>query len=113
MTALEAVAQLGEIFELQVAVGTRIGRDLLVIDPQGITHVMKQAGDGIGRDGNAEFGQFLGDRGWSCGETSVGRSWDHPRYRVRAGNGERRLGRRFFVGVRPPPVRRDRPLTTF
>jgi len=32
----------------------------------------------------------------------------------RAGNGERRLGRAFFfVGVRPPPVRRDRPLTTF
>ena len=62
MTALEAVAQLGEILELKVSVGTRIGRDLLVIDPQGITHVMKQAGDGIGGDGNAEFGRFLGDR---------------------------------------------------
>ncbi|MGA3090646.1 MAG: hypothetical protein ABSD75_18745 [Terriglobales bacterium] len=63
MTALESVAQLGEIFELQVAVGTGIGRDLLVIDAQGIAQVMKQAGDGIGRDGNAEFGQLLGDRG--------------------------------------------------
>src|SRR5580692_12842215 len=39
MTTLEAVAQLGEIFELQISVGTRIGRDLLVIDPQGIAHV--------------------------------------------------------------------------
>ena len=39
---------------------------------------------------------------------------DHPRYRVRAGNGERRSGLAFFsAGVRPPPVRRDRPLTTF
>src|SRR5216683_7536125 len=34
MTALEAVAQLGEILELKVAVGTRTGRDLLLIDPQ-------------------------------------------------------------------------------
>ena len=62
MTALETVAQFGQIFELKIAVGTRIGRDLLVIDPQGIAHVMKQAGDGIGGEGNAEFGQFLGDR---------------------------------------------------
>jgi hypothetical protein len=63
MTALEAVAQFGEIFELKVAVGTRIGRDLLLIDPQGIAHVMEQAGDGIGRDGNVEFGQLLRDGG--------------------------------------------------
>ena len=63
MTALEAVAQFGEIFELKVAVGTRIGRDLLLIDSQGIAHVMEQAGDGIGRDGNAEFGQLCSDGG--------------------------------------------------
>ena len=66
MTALEAVAQLGEIFELKVAVGTRIGRDLLLIEPQGIAHVMEQAGHGMGRDGNAEFGQLLRDRGGSA-----------------------------------------------
>ena len=65
MTALETVAQFGQIFELQVAVGTGIGRDLLVIDPQGITHVMKQAGNGIGGDGNAEFGQLFRDGGSS------------------------------------------------
>ena len=63
MTALEAVAQFGEIFELKVAVGTRIGRDLLLIDPQGIAHVLEQAGDGIGRDGNAELGQLPRDGG--------------------------------------------------
>ena len=66
MTALETVAQLGEILELKVAVGTRTGRDLLLINPQGIAHVMEQAGDGIGRDGNAEFGQLLRDRGGSA-----------------------------------------------
>ena len=61
MTALEAVAQLSKIFELKIPVGTRTGGDLLLIDPQGIAHVMEQAGDGVRRDGNAEFGQLLRD----------------------------------------------------
>ena len=65
MTALEAVAQLGKIFELKIPVGTRTGGNLLLIDPQGIAHVMEQASDGIGRDGNAEFGQLLRDGGGS------------------------------------------------
>ena len=55
MTALETAAQLGQIFELKISVGTRTGGDLLLIDPQRIAHVMKQAGDGTGGDGNAEF----------------------------------------------------------
>ena len=63
VAALEAVAQIGEVFELKVAVGTGIGRDLLLIDPQGIAHLLEQTGDGIGRDGDAEFGQRLRDRG--------------------------------------------------
>ena len=63
MTALETVAQLGQIFELKISVGTRTGGDLLLIDPQGIAHVMKQTGDGIGGDGNAEFGQLIRDGG--------------------------------------------------
>lgn len=66
MTALEAVAQLGQIFELKIPVGAEAGRDLLLIDPQRIAHGMEQAGDGIGGDGNAEFGQLLGDRGGSA-----------------------------------------------
>jgi len=65
MTALETVAQFGEIFELQIPVGTRTGGDLLLIDAQGIAHVMEQASDGIGRDGNAESGQLLRDGGGS------------------------------------------------
>src|SRR6266567_2341296 len=50
MTALEAVAQLGEIFELKIAVGTRTGRDLLLVDPQRIAHAVEQTSDGVGRD---------------------------------------------------------------
>jgi len=65
MTALEAVAQLGEILELKIAVGTRTGGDLLLIDPQRIAHGMEQASDGIGGDGNAEFSQLFRDGGSS------------------------------------------------
>jgi hypothetical protein len=70
MTALEAVAQLGKIFELKIPVGTRTGGDLLLIDPQGIAQVMKQAGDGIGRYGNAEFGQLCSNGGGSAARPS-------------------------------------------
>jgi hypothetical protein len=48
MTALEAVAQLGQIFELKIPVRAEAGRDLLLIDPQRIAHGMEQAGDGMG-----------------------------------------------------------------
>src|SRR5580693_869713 len=65
MTALETVAQLGQIFELKISVGTGTGGDLLLIDPQRIAHVMEQAGDGIGGDGNAEFSQLFRDGGGS------------------------------------------------
>jgi hypothetical protein len=65
MTALETVAQLGQIFELKISVGTRTGGDLLLIDPQRIAHVMEQASDGIGGDGNAEFTQLIRDGGSS------------------------------------------------
>ena len=58
MAALEALTQLGEIFELEVAVGAGVRGNLLVIDAERIAHLMEQTGDGV-----AEFGQFLGNRG--------------------------------------------------
>jgi hypothetical protein len=61
MTALETIPQVGEIFELEVAVRARVGGDLFVIDAQGIAHLVQQAGHGVGGDSNAELGQFLGD----------------------------------------------------
>jgi hypothetical protein len=61
MAVLEAVAQVGEVFELKVAVGADAGRNLLVIETQGIAHLMEQARHGIGRNGKAECCQFLGD----------------------------------------------------
>jgi hypothetical protein len=58
---LEATAQLGQIFELEIAIRTEVGGDLLVIDAQRIAHLMEQAGDGIGADSDAEWAKFLGD----------------------------------------------------
>src|SRR6201981_1439074 len=48
MTTLKAIAQLGQILELQIAFGTTTGGNLLLIDTQGIAQVMEQAGNGIG-----------------------------------------------------------------
>ncbi len=68
MASLEAPTQLGEIFELEVAIGARGGGDLFVIDAQGIAHLMEQARDGVRRDGDAEQKQGLGDpRGTATG----------------------------------------------
>ena len=65
MTTLKAMAQLGQIFELEISLGTTTGGNLLLIDPQGIADVMQQTGDRIGRNRNIEMGQLLGDRGRS------------------------------------------------
>jgi hypothetical protein len=47
VTALKAVAQLGEIFKLEIAAGAEVGGDLLAIDAQGIAHLIEQAGDSV------------------------------------------------------------------
>jgi hypothetical protein len=41
---LESVSKVAEIEELIIAIGTVVGRELLVIDPQGIAHPMEEAG---------------------------------------------------------------------
>lgn len=56
MTTLKAMAQLGQILELQIALGTTTGGNLLLIDPQGIAQGMEQAGNGIGGNGNVKSG---------------------------------------------------------
>src|SRR5215471_21325191 len=61
MTALEAVAQIGEIFELEVAMWAVAGGDLLVIDAQRIAHLIEQSRHGIGADRDAQRAEFLGD----------------------------------------------------
>jgi hypothetical protein len=45
---------MGEIFELEVAAGMDPGGNLLVIEAQGIAHLMEQASGRVGRDGEAQ-----------------------------------------------------------
>ncbi len=54
-------AQLGEVFELEVAVGADSGRNLLVIDAERIAHLMEKTGDRVGTDDDAEVTQCLGN----------------------------------------------------
>ena len=63
VAALEAGAQIGEIFELEVSVGAVAGGDLFVIHAQRIAHLVEQSRDGIGADTDAECEEFLGDSG--------------------------------------------------
>ena len=59
--ALKSVAQVAEIEELMVAIGTVVGGKVLVIDAQGIAHLMEEAGNGVGTDYDAEVTQRPGN----------------------------------------------------
>jgi len=63
VTALEAVTQIGEIFELEIPIRAVTGGDLFVIHAQRIPHLIEQPRDGVGADADAELAQFLGDSG--------------------------------------------------
>ena len=63
MTALEATAQLGEIFELEISIGAVAGGDLLMIHTERIAHLIEQPRDGIGAGGDTELAKFLGYSG--------------------------------------------------
>ena len=66
MTALEAIAQIREVFELEVSMGAVAGGDLFVIHAQRIAHLIEQSRDGIGADRNAECAEFPGYSGRSA-----------------------------------------------
>jgi hypothetical protein len=115
MTAsLKAIPQVTEIEELIVAVGTVVGGEVLVIDSQGIAHLMEETGDSVGADDDTEVAQCHGH---------LGRRPPRP---LQAGDGiaggvvfKQKLDQRddvggfFSTGLRPPPERRVRPDATF
>ena len=63
MTALEAVAQIREVFELEISMGAVAGGDLFVIHAQRVAHLIQQSCDGVGTDRDTECAQFLRDPG--------------------------------------------------
>jgi hypothetical protein len=59
--ALKSVAQIAEVEELMVAIGTVVGGESLVIDTKRIAHLMEKTGDRVGTDDDAEVTQCLGN----------------------------------------------------
>ena len=104
MTTLETVAQVGEIFELEVAMGAVAGGDLFVIDAQRIAHLAEQARDGIGADRDAEGAEFLGDSGGgAAGPAQAGHGIAGSVVLQQAMEDIDYVGRFFSAAERPPP----------
>ena len=61
ITALQAVARVGEVFELEVSMGAVAGGDLFVVHAQRIAHVVEQSCDGIVADPDGGRAEFLRD----------------------------------------------------
>ncbi|MEI9974519.1 MAG: hypothetical protein WDO73_22225 [Ignavibacteriota bacterium] len=111
---MEALTKIAEIEKLIVAVGAEVGGEFLVIDTQGIAHLVKKTGDGVGAHADTEVAQRHGN---------LLSSASRP---LHAGDGiagsvvfEQKLDQRddvggfFSTGLRPPPERRVRPDDTF
>lgn len=61
--ALKPVAKIAEVEELMVAIGTVVGGEVLVIEAQGIAHLMEEAGDGVGANQDPEVPERHGNLG--------------------------------------------------
>jgi hypothetical protein len=55
------MAKISQVEELIIAIGTEVGGELLVIDPQRIAHLMEEAGNGVGTDDDPEVSQRHGN----------------------------------------------------
>lgn len=113
-TALKSVSKIAQVEELIIAIGTVVGGEFLVIDAQGIAHLMEEAGNGVGADDDTEVTQRHGNLvGSSPGPLQ-------PSDGIAGGVVfEQELDQRDDVGgffstrLRPPPERRVRPVVTF
>lgn len=110
---LERSSKLRDVFELLIAIRARVGREHLVIDAERVAHLVKQAGDSIGRNEDSQFGEK--DTNPISGSTTPFQSAN----RVAAGivlkerfDGGDYFGRFFSTGLRPAPARRMRPIST-
>ena len=59
--ALKPVSKVAEVEELMVAIGTVVGGKFLVIDAEGIAHLMEETSDGVGTDDDTEVTQRHGN----------------------------------------------------
>jgi hypothetical protein len=111
---LETLPKITKIEKLIIAIGTEIGGEFLVIDAQGIAHLVEETSDGVGADRDTEVAQRHGNL---IGGTSRPLQ---PCDGIAGGVVfEQELDQRDDVGgffstrLRPPPERRVRPVDTF
>lgn len=111
---LESLTQIAEIQELIVPIGGAVGREFLVIHTQGVAHLMEQAGDGVGTDGDAEVAERQGNLGGcSTGPFQAGDGITSSVVVEKKSDQGEDVGGFFSIGLRPPPDRRVRPRDTF
>ena len=104
---LKAVAQLGDVVELAVAVGGGVDGDQLAVHAERETHLVEQAADGAGRYGDALRLEQLGDAaGGAAGPADAGdRIAGGVVFEQDLDRGYD-FGRFFSVALRPAPRRR-------
>ena len=106
----KTLTQIGNVIELEISVGSGIGSNFLLVDAQRVIHRVQQAGDGVGRNGEAIASEQAGDLVGGApgpfqasdgitGSVMIEKVFDDRDY----------FGRFFSVGMRPAPGRRVRP----
>jgi hypothetical protein len=111
---LEPLPKITQVKALIIAIGAEVGGELLVIDAQGIAHLVEETRDGVGTDDDTEVAQRHGN----LARRSPGPL--QPSDGIAGGVVfEQELDQRddvggfFSTGLRPPPERRVRVVDIF
>jgi hypothetical protein len=101
------------VLELLIAVGAGIGSDLLAVDAQREMHLVEQTSDGVGRDGNIDLLEDLGDLlGRLAGPLQPGDGISGGVVLQQNLDGIDYFARFFSTRLRPPPALRARSTST-
>ena len=112
--ALEALPKIPKVEELIMAIGAEVSGELLVIDAQGIAHLMEETSDGVRTDDNTEVTQRHGNLvGGSPGPLQPGEGIAGGVVFEQELDQRDDVGGFFSTRLRPPPERRVRPVDTF
>ena len=111
---MEALPKITQVEELIITIGTEVGGEFLAIDAERIAHLMEEASYGVGTDDNAEVAQRHGNLvGSSPGPLQASDGIASGIVFEKELDQCDDVGGFFSTRLRPPPVRRVRPVVTF